>query len=83
MAPKEIPEGWVEGRIALENTESGYRHYVCGVPIHSGSAIQVKFGDGWIAGRYEWSFDGKSPIRLHSGDDLVYINEGHYARVRG
>ncbi|WP_143187532.1 MULTISPECIES: hypothetical protein [Desulfosporosinus] len=33
MAAQEIPEGWVEGHIILENTENGYRHYVCGVPI--------------------------------------------------
>ena len=75
MAPQDIPEGWVEGHIVLENTENGYRHYVRGVPIHAGSAIHVKLGDGWIAGRYEWSFDSKSSIRIHSGDDVIYVNQ--------
>lgn len=83
MAPERTPEGWVEGHIVLEDTENGYKHYVCGVPVHAGSAIQVKFGDGWIAGRYEWSFDDKSPIRLHSGDDAIHINKEHCVRVRG
>lgn len=84
MAPEEIPEGWVEGRIILGHEGPGnYRHFVDGEAVHAGAAIQVKFGDGWIAGRYEWRFDGKSPIQIHSGNDVFFINENHRVRVRG
>lgn len=78
-----LPEGWVEGNIILGHEGPGnYRHYVQGVPVHAGSAIQVKFGDGWINGRYEWSFDPKSKVSIHSGDEAIYIGEGHLVRVR-
>ncbi|MDR3600238.1 MAG: hypothetical protein P4L49_07125 [Desulfosporosinus sp.] len=83
MAPIRIPEGWVQGAIVLKNESSGLRHYVESVPVHAGSAMQVKFGNGWIDGRYEWSFDGKNKIQVHCNDDVVYISEGHQVRVRG
>ncbi|EGW37071.1 hypothetical protein [Desulfosporosinus sp. OT] len=83
MAPNKIPEGWVQGAIILHEESSGLRHYVNGVPVHAGSALQVKFGNGWISGRYEWSFDGKSKIQVHCNDDVIYISEGHQVRVRG
>ncbi len=83
MAPNEIPEGWVQGEIILCNEGvNGLRHYVNGVPVHAGSAIQVKFGNGWISGRYEWRFAGKSKIQVHCNDDVLYIDEGHQVRVR-
>ena len=84
MAPIKTPEGWVQGSITLSHEGlNGLRHYVKGVPVHAGSAMQVKFGNGWISGRYEWIFDGKSKIQIHCNDDLVYISEGHQVRVRG
>jgi len=83
MAPIKIPEGWVQGAIVQGRESSGLRHYVNGVPVHAGSAMQVKFGNGWIRGRYEWSFDGKSKIQIHCNDDVFYISEGHQVRVRG
>ena len=84
MAPHEIPEGWVQGSIILGHEGlKGLRHYVEGVPVHAGSAMHVKFGNGWIIGRYEWSFDGKSKIQVHCNEDLFYISEGHEVRVRG
>jgi hypothetical protein len=84
MAPIKIPEGWVEGAIILGHEgANGLRHFVEGVPVHAGSAMQVKFGNGWISGRYEWSFDGKSKIQVHCNDDVIYISEGHKVRVRG
>jgi hypothetical protein len=84
MAPIKIPEGWVQGAIILGHEESnGLRHFVDGVPVHAGSAMQVKFGNGWISGRYEWSFDGKSKIQVHCNDDVFYISDGHQVRVRG
>lgn len=84
MAPNKIPEGWVQGEIILGHEgSSGLRHFVDGVPIHAGSSIQIKWGNGWIPGRYEWSFDNKSKIQIHCNDDVFYINEGHRVRVRG
>jgi len=84
MAPNAIPEGWVQGSIILGHEGSnGLRHYVNSVPVHAGSAMQVKFGNGWISGRYEWSFDGKSKIQVHCNEDVFYISEGHKVRVRG
>jgi len=78
-----LPEGWVEGQIILGHKGPGnYRHFVQGVPVYAGAGIFVKFGDGWISGRYEWSFDGKSLIQIHHNDDVFYINEGHIVRVR-
>ncbi|MDR3543250.1 MAG: hypothetical protein P4L69_20160 [Desulfosporosinus sp.] len=83
MTPNAIPEGWVQGSIILGHERSnGLRHYVDGVPVHAGSAMHVKFGNGWINGRYEWSFDGKSKIQIHCNDDVFYISEGHQVRVR-
>jgi len=83
MAPNPIPEGWVQGPIILghEGT-SGLCHFVDGVPVHAGSGIQVKWGNGWIPGRYEWSFDGKSKIQVHCNNDVFYISEGHQVRIR-
>ena len=84
MTPNEIPTGWVQGPIILGHEGSnGLRHYVAGEPVHAGGGIQVKFGTGWIDGRYEWSFDVKSQIQIHCNDDVFYIAEGHEVRVRG
>lgn len=85
MAPAELPEGYIEGPIILghSGSASGYRHFVNGHPVHAGAGIQVKFGKGWIDGRYEWSFsDKKDPIQVHAGDEVIYINEGHLVRIR-
>lgn len=83
MAPVKIPEGWVEGPIILghEGAGNGLRHFVHGEKLHAGRAIQVKFGGGWIAGRYEWSFDQGSPIQIHAGSEVIYIREGHIVRI--
>lgn len=85
MAPEKIPEGWVQGEIILghEGSSSGLRHFVNSSQVYAGSAIQVKFGTGWIEGRYEWSFDEKSKIRVHCHEDVFFINEGHQVRIRG
>jgi len=86
MAPGKIPEGWIEGRITMghEGRNNGLSHFVQGKAINAGSAIQIRFNKGWIAGRYEWPFDGKNPISIHSDDDgVIYIMEGHMVRIRG
>jgi hypothetical protein len=84
MAAAKLPEGWIEGPVVLGHEGAGsLRHFVRGEPINAGRAIQVKFGDGWIAGRYEWQFEKDRPIQVHSGDEVLYIREGHLVRVRG
>lgn len=70
-------EGWVEGPIKLVNVNDNRRHYVRNVAIYAGSGIQVKFGNGWIDGLYVWHFDGKGPIVIHRGEDVITITEGH------
>lgn len=84
MTQEPIPEGWVEGPIILDevNYNNNRRHYVQGVAVHASSRIQVKFGSGWITGRYEWDFDSKSLIRIHRDNEVLYIKEGHRVRVR-
>lgn len=83
MAPNKIPEGWVQGPIILGHEGAGgLRHFVDGVPVHAGSGIHVKWGNGWIPGRYEYSFDGKSKISVHCNDDVFFISEGHVVRIR-
>ncbi|WP_197187641.1 hypothetical protein [Brevibacillus agri] len=84
MAPIKIADGWVEGPIILghEGAENGLRHFVRGVPLHAGRAIHVKFGGGWIEGRYEWSFVHESPIQIHAGEEVIHIREGHIVRIR-
>lgn len=86
MTPEPKKPGMVEGYITLghEGSSSGLRHFVDGIPVHAASYIEVKFGDGWIPGRYEWSFQQGEPIRIHSSrDECFYIREGSLVRVRG
>ncbi|WP_164684947.1 hypothetical protein [Brevibacillus reuszeri] len=85
MAPVQLSEGWIEGPIILghEGAGNGLRHFVLGEKVFAGHAIQVKFGGGWIAGRYEWSFEKGSPIKIVAGSDVIYISEGHTVRVKG
>ncbi|WP_414854243.1 hypothetical protein [Brevibacillus sp. IT-7CA2] len=85
MAPLQIPEGWIEGPIILghEGSGNGLRHFVQGQKLNAGRSIQVKFGGGWIVGRYEWSFEQGNPIQIHAGSDVINIHEGHLVRIRG
>lgn len=85
MTPQPKKEGMIEGLITLghEGSSGGLRHFVNGEPVRAGSYMEVKFGDGWIPGRYEWSFDQESPIQIHSSrGDGFYIREGHLVRIR-
>lgn len=52
---------------------------LCSWPGSAGAAPhQSKFGDGWIKGRYEWSFEQNSPITIHSSrNDSFSIQDGH------
>ncbi|MCY9763169.1 hypothetical protein M5X06_22395 [Paenibacillus alvei] len=85
MTPEPKKEGMLEGHITLghEGGGNGLRHFVSGKAIRSGSYIEVKFGDGWISGRYEWSFQQGDLIQIHSSrDEFFYIREGSLVRVR-
>lgn len=53
-----------------------------GEKLNAGWAIQIKFGRGWIAGRYEWSFFQGSPIQIHAEDEVIYIREGQFVWIR-
>ncbi|WP_244944322.1 hypothetical protein [Paenibacillus polymyxa] len=85
MTPQPKKDGMIEGPITLghEGSGNGLRHFVAGKPIHAGSYIEIKFGDGWIPGRYEWSFEMDSPIRIHSSrHEWISIHEGQLVRVK-
>ena len=84
MTPEPKKKGMIEGPITLGHQgANNLRHFVAGEPVHAGSYIEVKFGDGWIPGRYEWSFQQGSPIQVHSSrHECLYIGEGHLVRIR-
>lgn len=84
MTPEPHKKGMIEGRIKLGQDGGGYglRHYVQGQPVYAGSYIEIKFGDGWIKGRYEWDYEKGSPISIHSSrNEAFYIHEDHLVRV--
>ncbi|MFD0591035.1 hypothetical protein ACFQZE_23855 [Paenibacillus sp. GCM10027627] len=83
MTPEPKKGGMIEDYIHLVERDGSLRHYVSNKPIHAGSYIEVKFGDGWISGRYEWSFGKGEPISVCSNrDSTIYIREGHLVRVK-
>ena len=82
MNPETSDEAYNVGPIILGTDGNGLRHFVNGEPIHAGSYIEVKFGDGWIPGRYEYSFTKDSPIRIYSKQDVIHIRDGHIVRVK-
>lgn len=76
----------IEASIVLSHERAGneMRHFVGDVQVHPGSYMEVKFGDGWVGGRYEWSLEKDSPIQIHSNrNEVLYIREGHIVRVKG
>lgn len=84
IVSKVVPE-MDEGEIILghEGADSGLRHFVNGKPIYAGQSIHVQFGDAWIKGRYEWSFDQDTPIRIYSErGDYITICEGHRVQIQ-
>jgi hypothetical protein len=82
MTPSTKKEGMIEGKIyCVPHLQNGNRHFVRDEPVHAGRYMEVRFGDGWIRGRYEWSFNSEDPIQIHAGDQVIYIREGHLVRV--
>lgn len=69
-----------QGPIILGTDGGGKRHFVNGNPISAGTLIEIKFGKGWLQGRYEWSFNVGDPIKICAGNETIYINEGHIVR---
>ncbi|KAF6574015.1 hypothetical protein G9G54_23560 [Paenibacillus sp. EKM212P] len=82
MTPQPKKDGMIEDLITLghEGSGNGLRHFVAGKPIQACSYMEVKFGDGWIPGRYEWSFEKDSPNS--SRHEWISIHEGHLVRVK-
>lgn len=75
-------DSYIEGTIEVGPDGGGLRHFIQGKAIHAGTLIEIKFGKGWIPGRYEWSFRTGEPIRIHSGSDEILIKEGHLVRIK-
>lgn len=39
----------------------GRRHYLLDRPVYAGTILLLETDDGWVLGRYEWSFDWRPP----------------------
>jgi len=77
--------GVIEAPIVLGPNQAGteMRHFVGDTTVQQGSYIEVKFGDGWVGGWYEWSLENDSPIQIHSDrNEVLYIREAHVVRVK-
>ncbi|OCZ50842.1 hypothetical protein [Dehalobacter sp. TeCB1] len=79
-----LPQGWVEGPIYYGSIDSNGSccHFVQNTRINCGSLIQVKFGKGFIEGRYECDLANKGPILIYRGDEYFIIPEGHKVRIK-
>lgn len=77
-------EGYIVGEIYLRKELGGYRHYLNEEAIHCGAGIEVKFGDGWIAGRYECSLSADDTrIKVYSSRyESFVIGEGSVVRMK-
>ena len=54
--------------LELDRQSGGLRHFLEGKAVHAGSTLELKLEDGqWIAGRYEWNFQGDSLPRFYLG----------------
>ncbi|MGM1023187.1 MAG: hypothetical protein ACQEXV_22375 [Bacillota bacterium] len=85
MNPEAAQVGMIEGQIIQghEGASNRLRHFVNGKPVNAGSYIEVKFGDGWIPGRYEWNFEKNGEIQIYSTrSDWFVIHEGSLVRIR-
>jgi hypothetical protein len=47
-------------KLELTHDESGYRHYLDGRAVRAGDALEMRSGDAWTPGRYEWSYNTDS-----------------------
>lgn len=75
-------DDYIVGPIIVGTDGGGLRHFVNGRPINAGKGIEIRFGKGWIEGRYEWSFQKDSPIRIYAGGEMIQILEGHIVRIK-
>lgn len=73
-------------RLELVREPSGLRHFLAGKPVHAGYILELQLEDGWIRGRYEWSFqEGTLPlfyVALASGTGVVSFHPPEAARFR-
>ncbi|MFB8378107.1 hypothetical protein [Paenibacillus taichungensis] len=57
------------------------RHFVCGEPLYAGCYIEVKYGDGWIPGRYRWDSPESRIGVVSSSGEVITIDERHLVRI--
>lgn len=82
LIPEDNKPDMIEGLIILGNIGKGnIRHFVGDKPLYAGCYIEVRFGEGWISGRYEYL--SKEPqIRIVSTrGDVIFIEEHHLVRM--
>lgn len=79
IKPESEKVGMTEGAIILGFSGKTHIHYVNSVPVHNGSYIEVWSDDRWIRGHYEW--EKNEPIRIHHGNEILHIQEGHRVRI--
>jgi hypothetical protein len=62
-------------QLELRREESGLRHYVDNQAVRGGSFLEMLTGDGWVTGRYEWTFNADSkPFLMVSDDQLITLD---------
>lgn len=79
----EQPSGMLEGPITLGYPGQGNtRHYVDDQSLYFGCYIEIRFGNGWIPGRYEWVSPDPIIRVVSSSGEYVVIEEQHLVRIK-
>ena len=61
--------------LVLRHEESGLRHYVDNQAVRAGRFLEVLTDDGWVTGRYVWTFTAASkPFLMVSDDQLITLD---------
>ncbi len=68
-----MPDGKGDQLELRDEGASGYRHYLNDQAVHAGSFLQVLTEDGWVDGRYEWSFMVLAKPYLVIGDGQTVV----------
>lgn len=72
--------------LELRRDPGGLRHYLDGQPVHAGQSLEVLMSRGWVACRYEWSFDPDRPPRLYldmpGAEDAAVLHAPEGTRFR-
>ena len=51
----------MSGKLVLADDRGGQRHFLEDRAVHAGDGVELQLPDGWLPGRYEWSFDDQPP----------------------